>query len=580
MIRRSTAGSNPRHLQEGFGATCRSLVGGVQTPRSRAPELVVGPQSLRVSLDSARDALARHDWPAAYDGLDGLDDDAPADALEARADAAWWLGKLDEAIELRERAFGLHADVGDHRAAVRVASDLFHDHAFKGRAAVAQAWVRRASRLLQDDERDCVEYGALLLREVELVGGDLERAHALAEQALELGRRHRALDLEAEALQAVGHIEILQGRVEEGLALFDEAMLPAVEGRLNPFVTGKVYCSLMSVCEELGDLNRAAEWTEIGLRWSERHPFAAFPGLCRVHRAQVLQLRGAWEQAEAEARRACDELAGVNVYNTARAFYEVGEIRRRLGDLTGAEEAFRRVTELGVQPQPGLALLRLAQGRTAAAATTIAQSLCEEGASRLGRARLLGAQVQIAVAAGEHDIAGPAADELDAIAAAYRSRCWRRRRPWRGAGSSWRSTIRPRPPEPSGAPCSNGRGSTYPSRWPPPGCSWGWRAARTVTTMPPRPVSRPARAAFDRLGAVAEIEREERPLPGGLTEREAEVLRLVASGAGNRQIAEQLVLSEKTVARHLSNIFVKIGVSSRAAATAYAFEQGLVGTRP
>lgn len=530
-------------------------------------------------LAAAREALARHDWQAAYDVLDRLSDDAPVAMMEARAEAAWWLGRLDECIPLREQAYLTHVDAGDRRAAVAIAAQLFHDHAFKARPSVAQAWVRRAARLLEDDERDCAEYGALLVREVEILSssGDLPAAKAKAEQALELARRHRDLDLEADALQSLGRIEIELGEPENGLALYDDAMLPAVEGRLGPFITGKVYCSLMSACEELGDIRRAAEWTEVGLRWSQRHPFAAFPGLCRVHRARVLQLRGAWEQAETEARRACDELADINVSNTARAFYEIGEIRRRLGDLAGAEDAFKRVAELGAQPQPGLALVRLAQGRTAAAATAITQSLCEEGGNRLGRAPLLAAQVQIAVAAGELDIAEAAADELEAIADAYQSPVLE------ATTAVARGRLQLARHDPVAA-CGTLRAALQ--LWQEVDVPYEAASTRVLLGMANRDAGdedgakaclEAAAASFERLGAAAAwVGVSPVPLPGGLTEREAEVLRLVASGSSNRDIANALVLSEKTVARHLSNIFVKIGVSSRAAATAYAFEKGVV----
>ena len=210
-----------------------------------------------------------------------------------------------------------------------------------------------------------------------------------------------------------------QGRPEEGLGYLDEAMLSAVEGRLGPFTTGKVYCSLISACEELGDLRRAAEWTDATARWSEHHPFALFPGVCRVHRAWALQCRGQWTRAAEESVRACSELAGISHVHTAAGFVELGEVRRRVGDLEGAEEAFREAEALCGRPQAGLALLRLAQGRVDAANAIIERALEEETWNRLARAKLLPARVQIAVACGDLASARVAANELDAIAAEF-----------------------------------------------------------------------------------------------------------------------------------------------------------------
>ena len=236
---------------------------------------------------------------------------------------------------------------------------------------------------------------------------------------IELGRRLQSPDLEAGAQQTLGRLLVDLGRPEEGLGYLDEAMLSAVEGRLSPYTTGKVYCSLISACEELGDLRRAAEWTDATARWSEGHPFAVFPGVCRVHRAWALQSRGQWTRAEEESVRACAELVGVSRVHAAAGFVELGEVRRRVGDLDGAEEAFREAEALCGRPQAGLALLRLAQGRVDAANTIIERALEEESWKRLARAKLLPARVQIAVACDDLASARVAATELDAIAAEF-----------------------------------------------------------------------------------------------------------------------------------------------------------------
>jgi tetratricopeptide (TPR) repeat protein len=330
-------------------------------------------------LDQARDALSRYDWGDAFDLLElEAADCEQADVLELFAESAWWIGRIDDCIAIRQRMFHCAEAHGEVRRAARAAMLLYDNYCFKSQRSVASGWLGRAKRLLVT-QSESVEHGNLLIREAEVAHstGDLESARSLAQQALDLGRRIGQTDLEGDALQCLGRILIALGDARAGLALYDEAMLSATEGRLGPFVSGKIYCSFISACEELGELRRAAEWTDVSSNWAASHPFSAFPGLCRVHRAEVLQLRGDWTQAEEEARRACSELEGVNLFNTALGFREVGEVRRRLGDLEGADTAFRQASELGLGPQAGLALLRLAQGKVAVAKTMIVQALRE-----------------------------------------------------------------------------------------------------------------------------------------------------------------------------------------------------------
>lgn len=535
-------------------------------------------------VERARAALAVCDWAAAYDLLTGATDDSPdADTLETLGDAAWWTSRLDECIAARERAYALREDAREGRAAAHLALLLHDNHIFKGRRSVAGGWLRRARRLLEA-EPECAEQGGLLVRLAETAHteGDVDGALETAERALEIGRRLRDADLEADSLQAIGRLLIAAGRPADGLASYDEAMLLARESRLSPFETGKVYCSLISACEELGDYQRAAEWTEFGARWSEGHPVTVFPGLCRVHRAEMLQQRGEWVEAEQEARRAYDELCDVNVFNSGSAFYEIGEIRRRLGDLDGADEAFRQADELGRQPQPGLALLRLAQGRRVAAAASISRAIAEESWNRLARAKLLPAQVEIAVAAGDLDTAATAVDELDGIADEYDSPGLR------AAATLARGRLELARED--NQACATLRRALH--QWQTFDLPYEVASTRVLLGLACRQAGDEdaavssfdaAAAIFQRLGATLAAERARGLragsglLPGGLTEREAEVLRLVASGCTNKEVAAQLFLSDKTVGRHLENIFAKIGVSSRSAATAYAFEHGIVG---
>ena len=539
-------------------------------------------------LMAAQAALARHDWQAAYDAVGPTTDSEPDASdqgarLDARAEAAWWLGHMDECIETREAAYAIFERVGETRAAAHCAVRLWEHYCFKAQPNIAGAWLRRARRSL-DRDTECAVYGSVVLREIEVMHGhgELERAASAASDVIELARRLHDTDLEAEGLQTLGRILIDQGRPREGLEHLDEAMLFAVEGRLGPYSTGKVYCSLISACEELGDHSRASEWTDATLRWSDRHPFAVFPGLCRVHRAWALQCRGELSQAEQEVIRACEELSGVSRAHAAMGYAELGEVRRRLGDLEGAEESFREAEALSGRPQPGLALLRLAQGRLDAAASIIARALEDATWNRLIRAKLLPARVQIAVAEGDDETAQHAVAELEAIAEDFESPSLR-----------------------AGAALAHGRlhlarGDTTAASvhlrralacWQTLDVPYEVATTRLLLGQACRIAGdeegamgsfAAAEAIFEHLGATLDL-RATRDLharssfPDGVTEREMEVLRLVAAGHSNKDIAASLFLSERTVARHLSNIFTKIGVSSRSAATAYAFEHGLVG---
>ncbi len=543
------------------------------------------PEAASDGLTSAREALARHDWQACHDlalDLRFEDPTAEAERLDVLAEAAWWLGRLDECIDARQRAYRAFEELGDHRRAGSCAVWLYEHNCQRARPAMASGWLRRARRALEGDVR-CFEHGALLLREAELAHGDgrLDEAADLAERARGLGRELGSPDLEAEALQTAGRVLIDAGRLEPGLGHLDEAMLFAVEGRLSPYSTGKVYCSLIGACEELGDLRRAAEWTEATGRWAQQHPFAIFPGICRIHRAVVLERGGALAEAEREASRACTELLGSHLPNAAAAFAEVGDIRRRLGDLERAEEAFARAEELSGRTCVGTALLRLAQGRVEAAARIIAGCMAEQSPNRLARARLLPVAVQVAVAAGDLEGAEASVDELEAIAAAFDTPMLHAM-----AGLA-RGRVQLAGHEPAAASATLREALR---RWQDLEVLFEVATTRTVLAQAlldagdqegARESFEAARALFDQMGArldARSIDDVGPPTrPGGLTNRETEVLCLVASGLSNKDIAAELHLSTKTVSRHLSNIFTKIGVSSRAAATAYAFEHQLVG---
>ena len=367
-------------------------------------------------------AIGRHDWNEAFELLTRADTEGglPPEALEALAEAAWWTSRLDACIAARERAFAGYSESGRRDRAAIVALALAKDQFAKGAPSIATAWVNRAERLLADAP-DSFAVGWLeRLRSVMALegAGDYEAALEHARRASEAAVRHGDAELAAVALHDEGRALLMLGDVDAGMALIDEATAPAVAGELSPYNTGVVYCNTITACKDVADYRRAGDWTEAAKRWCDRQEIAGFPGMCRVYRASIMMLRGAWPEAEIEARRACAELPGFNVGYAAEAFYELGEIRLRAGDLAAAGKAFTEAHELGRDPQPGLGLLRLIEGRPAAAASCLAQALDDEGRP-LHRARLLPAQVEAALAAGELDVTRRAVEELDAIASRF-----------------------------------------------------------------------------------------------------------------------------------------------------------------
>jgi DNA-binding CsgD family transcriptional regulator len=535
-------------------------------------------------LDTARAHLDRWAWAEALDAaraagpLDGIDEGERLDIIGA---ASWWLGNMDDCIDAREKAYAVYEEHGDELRAGQTAVWLWQDNQIKARPSIAGGWLRRARRML-DNHPGTPEYCSMLLREAETAhgGGDLDAALATAREALAIARAAKSPSLEAEALQSVGRVLIDQGDVAEGMGCIDEAMLSAVEGRLRPFSTGKVYCSLISACERLGDLRRAAEWTDATLRWSEKHPLAMWPGICRVHHASLLMLRGQWDAAEREAQHACDDMGTFHIGNAARGFAEIGDIRRRLGDLDAAEEAFARAEELTGGQTEGLALLRLAQRKTDAASAIITRLLADQTWNRLERGRLLPAQVQIAIAVGDVDTAEQAVAELETIAADFES-------PMLAAAAlTARGRVQFAIGDAAGA-CATLREALR--EWQDLDVPYEVATVRLLLGQSCRECGddegatrslETAASIFDKLGAALDVRfvrdlATGSSLPAGLTAREAEVLRLVAAGNTNKEIATALFLSERTVARHLSNIFTKIDVNSRTAAAAWAFEQNV-----
>jgi class 3 adenylate cyclase len=372
-------------------------------------------------LEEGRAALADRGWRQAYEILAELDgsERLDADDLEGLADAAWWTGRMDESIEARTRAYAARLDEGDQRAAALSAIHLARDHELK-RSGLQGAWLARAERLLTTEELG-PEHGFLerIRSRLALASGDFESAIAHAEKTVEIGSRFGDRNLLALGLHDKGSALVRKGDAETGLALIEEATVAAVSGELSPYATGIVYCGVIAASRDVADLARAGNWTEAAQRWCDRQAISGFPGVCRVNRAEVMRLRGSWTEAEEQIGLAVAELNEFAPGIAATAFYELGELRLRMGDFAAAEEAFRQAHGLGVEPQPGLALLRLANGDLEAARRGLRRALSDETRNRLARARLLPAQVEIAIAVGETGEARAAADELAEIAQDY-----------------------------------------------------------------------------------------------------------------------------------------------------------------
>jgi ATP/maltotriose-dependent transcriptional regulator MalT len=537
------------------------------------------------TVTDVADAIERQDWTAAVELADAVapaDPDAAAELADLRAEGAWWLGRVDDCIAAREDAYRAFDELGRTRDAGRCAVWLWEHHAISARPAIAGAWLRRARNSLADDT-DCVEYGALLLREAETADGEQRHTDALelATDVVELARALGSANLEAEALQTKGRVLIGMGQLAEGMRHLDEAMLFAVEGRLGPYSTGKVYCSLISACEEVGDLERASEWTEATQQWAERHPFAIFPGICRVHRAVILKQRGDFAEAERQASIAMEELCTSHVGNAASACVEIGDIRRRLGDLEGADAAFARAHDLCGGHCAEVSLLRLAEGRVDLARAAISRCMATTPTGSLERSRLLPAVTQVAIADGNLVMATAAVTELDGLVDRFDTPLLR------ATLQAARGRLQLALGEAVDAVATLQGALVLWQRLAVPyevATTWtllGEAQEQAGDEAAAREAFATAVAQFDRIGASVAPSRSGAAAPSrpnGLTAREVEVLRLVAAGHTNQAIADELFLSVKTVSRHLSNIYTKIGVSSRAAATAFAFEHGLAGS--
>lgn len=378
-----------------------------------------------VALERGRDALRRRAWLEAYEAMAAAEALAPlsGEDLEALADAAFFAARPEAVLDAKERAFAAYQAAPNRIRAAYMAVNLARMHGHEGRRSISAAWLRRAERLLEELPEDYPHgYLALVRSEVASGSGDLDTAAALAESALESGRRHADGDLIAWGLRELGLLRIAKGEAPAGLAMLEEASIAAVSGELTPFASGVICCTMIAVCRDLTDYPRAIEWIEATDRYCRRESVSGFPGACRIHRAEIAAVNGSWQRAEQELERATEELGRFGVSPlVADGYYGLGEVRRLRGDLAAADDALRQAHALGHSPHPALALVRLAQGRVEAATTAIRSAVEEAAQDPVMSARLLLAAVEIELAAGERARARRALEAYGELVVAFPS---------------------------------------------------------------------------------------------------------------------------------------------------------------
>ena len=540
------------------------------------------------ALARGRDAFQQEAWSDARTLLAQADRESPLEPedLDRLATAAYLVGEDAACIDALTRAHHGYLERGAPsraaRCAVWITFAMFERPALQ---AQATGWVARARRLVEEGTMDCAERGFLLCAEafLRVRANDAVGAGALFGEAVEIGARFKDRDVLALARHGQGRVLLFQNKMAEGFAMLDEVMVSVTCGEVHPVISGVVYCSVLSVCHDFFDLRRAKEWTTALTGWCDAHPDMVFRGECLVRRSEMLQLHGAWDDALAEAEQACARLhAGSPARDAGTSPYRAAELYRLRGEFQKAEDLYRRASQAGRNPHPGLALLRLAQGQNEAAAVAIRHEL-QEKRSPTFRAEALRASIEIFLATKDVAAARNSAEELARIASVLNAPFLR--------GSSL---------EASGAVALASGGATSAIALLRDACAI-WREleapyeiarVRELTGLAYRLLGdeegaqlefEAAAETFERLGARPDTTRLASlitpPSPdvhGPLTGREVEVLRLIAAGKTNRAIATELAISEKTVARHVSNILMKLDLPSRSAATAYAYSRNLV----
>ena len=539
------------------------------------------------TLRPGRESFERKRWTEAYTRLSEAERAASLDPddLERLATAAYLIGKDAESTAAWGRAHQEYLKRDAMEPAIRCAFWLAFGLLQKGEHARGAGWLSRAQRMLDDCGEPCVEEGYLLLPVGlgHIFAGDAANAYTTFCRAAEIADRFGDPDLTALARHSRGRALLRMGEIDRGVALLDEAMVDIEADDVSPLVVGDVYCSVVEGCVEIFDLGRAQEWTEALTEWCESQPdLVPYRGQCLVRRAEIMQLHGEWPEAMREARQACARLSGPPAEPAAgSAFYQKAELHRLRGEFPDAEEAFRQASQWGRNPQPGLAQLRLAEGRIDAAEAAV-RRVMDEAKDRVIRCRVLPVYIEVMLAADDIPAARTAADDLAAIADESEA-------PFlRAVAARARGAVLLAEGDHRGAIPELRRAWTT---WEELEAPYEAARVRVLLGVACREVGDEdsaemdidaARRVFRELGAAPDLAMLDARFPPaaaaadhGLTSRELEVLRLVAAGKPNKDVAAQLFISERTVERHVSNIFNKIGVSSRAAATAYAYEHGL-----
>ena len=542
------------------------------------------------AVELGRAAFEDRRWREACEHLSQAAAGSPLEPtdLELLACSAYLSGRESDATNAWTQAHHLFIEARQPRRAARCGFWLALTLLLSGDGAKSTGWLARTQRGLKQHQ-DSAERGLTqIIAGLLQMGRDTETAANTFAESLALAERHHDADLLAFGLLSRGQALIQMRRVSEGVPLLDEAMVTVMSGEVSPIAAGIVYCAVILTCQRILDLERAKEWTIALDAWcSEQQELVAFRGQCLIHRSEILQLKGEWPDATAEAQRACDWYQDREQRSSGRAFYQCAELHRLRGELEMAREMYRAAGRGGYEPQPGLSLLRLAEGQTEAAVAAIRRVVNESGDEQgpgggMARAKVLGPYVEIMLACNDLKGAREGADELARMAAETDT-------PFLVAGAA----------EAMGAVLlaegdPNAALATLREAW----AAWqkleaSFESARVQALIgsacrqlgdedTARGHLEAARTVFERLGALPALKGLEQKgiesrssATSQLTGREREVLALLAAGNTNRQISTALHISEHTVARHVSNLFNKLGVSSRTAAASFAHKHGL-----